>query len=282
NDLGEYRLFWLQPGQYFVSATAQDGQRGALVNALAVAGPGIAGSIADVIANRGGGAGRGGAGRGNAGAGQRGASPQPAQAPSQAPPPANDEQPGEGYVPVYYPGTTDAQSAAPINLPPGIVFSGVDLTVATVRTLRVQGQVVNDVTGQPAQNANIMLVPVQRTGGAFRGGVRNGNFRSRINNQGAFGIRGIIPGSYELVAVINDRQNRMSARLPIEVGNSDIQNVSLIAMPGYTLTGRVSIDGQAGATGDQSLTRIRVNLRPTSVAQVAGAPPASSVQTDGT
>src|SRR5262245_40083943 len=77
NDLGEYRLFWLQPGQYFVSATPQDGQRGAILNALAIAGPGIAGNIADLIANRGGGgAGRGG-GRGNTGPGQRGATAQP-------------------------------------------------------------------------------------------------------------------------------------------------------------------------------------------------------------
>src|SRR5437867_3049020 len=141
NDLGEYRLFWLQPGQYFVSATPQDGQRGAILNALAVAGPGIAGNIADIIANRGGGAGRGG-GRGNTGAGQRGATAQP-PTPDPAAPSLPDDQPGEGYVPVYYPGTTDAQSAAPINLPPGIVFSGVDLTVAQVRTLRVQGQVIN-------------------------------------------------------------------------------------------------------------------------------------------
>jgi hypothetical protein len=101
NDLGEYRLFWLQPGQYFVSATPPEGQRGALLNALAIAGPGIAGAIGDVIGNRGGGPnGRGG------GPGPRGA----------APPVARPEEPGqalEGYVPVYYPGTTDPQSAGP-------------------------------------------------------------------------------------------------------------------------------------------------------------------------
>src|SRR5215475_3636608 len=77
NDLGEYRLFWLQPGQYFVSATPPDGQRGAVLNALAVAGPGIAGVIDDIIANRGGGGGGRGGARGNAGGGQRGGNPQP-------------------------------------------------------------------------------------------------------------------------------------------------------------------------------------------------------------
>jgi protocatechuate 3,4-dioxygenase beta subunit len=280
NDLGEYRLFWLQPGQYFVSATPQEGQRGALLNALAVAGPGIAGSLADIVANRG-----GGAGRGNTGAGQRGASPQPVPAPSQAPAPANDEQPGEGYVPVYYPGTTEAQSAAPINLPPGIVFSGVDLTVAAVRTLRVQGQVINGVTGQPAQNANVMLLPVQRPtgGGGFRGGIRNaGNLRSRINSQGGFDIRGVVPGSYEVIAVLNERNNRMTARLPLEIGSSDVQNVSLVLSPGFTLTGRLTIEGQLSGDGNQDLSRIRVTLRPDSAAQIAGGAPAAAVQSDGT
>src|SRR5262249_17327554 len=146
NDLGEYRLFWLQPGNYFVSATPPEGQRGGLTNPSAVAGPGIGGAVGDV-GNRGGGGGRG-----------RGGPPAPAPAPQTA----RDDQASEGYIPVYYPGTIDAQSAAPINLGAGIVFSGVDLTVAPVRTLRIQGQAINGATGQPARNANINLIPVQR------------------------------------------------------------------------------------------------------------------------
>jgi hypothetical protein len=282
NDLGEYRLFWLQPGQYFVSATPPDGQRGAVLNALAVAGPGIAGVIEDVIANRGGG-GRGG-GRGNPGGGQRGGPPQSIPATPQSPS-DGQEQTTEGYVPVYYPGTTEAQSAAPINLQPGVVFSGVDLTVAAVRTQRVQGQVINGVTGQPAQNANVLLLPVQRAagGGTFRGGIRNpGNFRSRINNQGAFEIRGVVPGSYEIIAILNDRNNRMTARLPLEIGNSDVQNVSLVASPGFTLTGRLVIEGQQSGTGNQDLSRVRVMLRPDSAAQIAGGASSATVQADGT
>ena len=281
NDLGEYRLFWLQPGQYFVSATPTDGQRGAMLNALAVAGPGIAGVIDDIIANRGGG-GRGG-GRGNPGSAQRGGPPQATPATPQIPSDGQD-QTVEGYVPVYYPGTTDAQSAATINLQPGVLFSGVDLTVAAVRTLRVQGQVINGVTGQPAQNANVMLLPVQRVagGGGFRGGLRNpGNFRTRVN-QGAFEIRGVVPGSYEIIAVLNDRNNRMTARLPLEIGNSDVQNVSLIASPGFTLSGRLVIEGQQSGTGNQDLSRVRVMLRPDSAAQMAGGAPAAPVQADGT
>src|SRR5439155_9981483 len=122
-----------------------------------------------------------------------------------------DAQGDEGYIPVYYPGTTDAQSAAPVNLQPGIVFSGVDLTVAAVHTLRVRGQVINGVTGQPARNANILLMPRDRVG--FGPGLFE-NFRNRnINEQGIFELRGVLPGSYDLIGVLNDRNNRMSARV---------------------------------------------------------------------
>jgi hypothetical protein len=161
------------------------------------------------------------------------------------------------------------------------VFSGVDLTVASVRTLRVTGQVINGVTGQPVRNANIVLVP-GRTGS--RGGLRNaGNFRVRnLNDQGNFEIGGVVPGSYNLFALLNDRNNRMTARVPLEIGSADIQNVSLILSPGFPVTGRLVIEGQQAGTGNQDLPRMRVMLRPDSPAQFAGAPPAAPVQADGT
>ena len=164
------------------------------------------------------------------------------------------------------------------------MFNGVDLTVAAVRTLRIQGQVINGATGQPARNANINLVAVQRLSNGRRGGIRNpGNLRSRnIDDQGNFEIRGVVPGSYELVGNLNDRNNRMTASLPLEVGNADVRNVSLVIMPGFTLTGRASIEGQQSGSGNQDLPKIRVMLRPDSAAQIAGAAPAAPVQADGT
>jgi protocatechuate 3,4-dioxygenase beta subunit len=289
NDLGEYRLFWLQPGQYFVSATPPAGQRGALTNSSPIAGPGIGGAVGNVGGgNRGGGGGGNGGGNGG---GPRGGGRSGQQPPPQAPPAAAAAQPAspndeasEGYIPVYYPGTTDAQSAAPINLPAGIVFSGVDLTVAAVHTLRVFGQAVNGLTGQPVRNANLTLLPVQHAanGGGGRGARNPGNFRSRtLDDQGRFEISGVVPGSYELIGILNDRNNRMTARVPLEIGNSDVQNVSIIMTPGFTLAGHLSIEGQQAGTGNQDLPRVRVMLRSDSP-QIGGANPASPVMADGT
>lgn len=260
NDLGEYRLFWLPPGQYFVSATYAGGSGGAR---------GLVAAIAEVAAERGGRNGSGGA---------RGGGP---TAPAATGVDAN-AQPDEGYIPVYYPGTTEAESAAPINLQAGIVFSGVDVTVTAVRTLRVRGQVINGVTGQPARNANILLVPRGQVG--FGPGLFE-NFRNRnIDEQGVFEIRGVVPGSYDLVGVLNDRNNRMSTRVPLEIGNSDVQNVSLVISPGFSLPGQLAIEGRAAGANNQDISRIRVMLRPAAgILQFAGGPPPSTVgpTTDG-
>src|SRR5262245_51749374 len=63
------------------------------------------------------------------------------------------------HLPVYYPGTTDAAAASLIDLPPGIEFSGVDLTVVESRAVRVSGHVVNGLTGEPAVGSPLMLLP---------------------------------------------------------------------------------------------------------------------------
>jgi 5-hydroxyisourate hydrolase-like protein (transthyretin family) len=243
NDLGEYRLFWVQPGQYYVSATRDNREN---------------------FAGRGGGPRGGGPGIVFSGRGMA------------VPPLSADGEAEEGYVPVYYPGTTDVQSAAAISVAAGTVFSGVDLTVASVRTVRVSGRVINGSTGQPAQNANVTLFA---KGVRLRGGFGN----SRVmDQQGGFEIRGVTPGSYDLVAVLNDPRNRMNltARVPLEIGNADVDNVALAVSPGLAIPGKLVIEGTSSSSSDQDPRRMRVMLRSNGSIQLAP-PPASPVQPDG-
>ena len=146
---------------------------------------------------------------------------------------------------------------------------------------RVRGQVINGASGQPARNANIFLMPRGQVG--FGPGLFE-NFRNRnINEQGMFEIRGVVPGSYDLIGVLNDRNNRMSARVPLEIGDSDVQNVSLVISPGFSVPGRITIEGRQANANNQDISRIRVALGPKS----AGLPfafnsPPAPVQADGT
>jgi hypothetical protein len=276
NDLGEYRLFWLNPGQYYVSATYNQNQQMGIVGNSPVAGPGIGGALGGRGARgiAGGRGVRGGevqAGRG--GGGQRAAVVEALAGMMSEP--SEDE----GYIPMYYPNTADATQAAAINLQPGITYPNVDLTISPVRTLRVRGQVIDGTTGQPAPNTQVALLP-RREGIGFG---MNQNLRGRNTNEG-FEIRGVVPGSYDVMAMMNNRNARMTARVPIEVGAADVNNVTLVLSPGFTLAGRIMIEGRPPGSGDPELTRMRINLRPIGGpgGPLGGPPPAGAAQPNGT
>jgi hypothetical protein len=111
------------------------------------------------------------------------------------------------------------------------------------------------------------------------GGTMAGNLNGRNVNQqgqGIFEIRDIVPGSYDVVASSGDRNNRRTGRTSVEVGNSEVQNVTLALSPGFTLTGRLAVEGTAANSN------MRVTLRADLVRMIGGGLPAAAVQADGT
>src|SRR5207248_1077230 len=74
----------------------------------------------------------------------------------------------DGFVSTYYPGTTDAGSAALIDVGAGGQLRGVNITLARGRTYRVRGR----VEGRP--DANISIFP--HTEGHLMGLVRPQSF----------------------------------------------------------------------------------------------------------
>jgi hypothetical protein len=106
NDLGEYRLFWLPPGIYYVSATP------------------FPGSMPEVMARP-----------VNGGISMVG-----------MPPAAGSMiiLPGEeGSMPSFFPAGSDPKNAQPIELKPGESRGGIDIRIANVSTKRLRGTVQN-------------------------------------------------------------------------------------------------------------------------------------------
>jgi hypothetical protein len=142
-------------------------------------------------------------------------------------------------------GTTDSSAAAPIDLRPGATYGGVDLTIAYVRAVHVRGRLTSSATGQPPRNGQVTLAP--RPSGA---GVSMNISQSmaRVTSAGEFDFEGVPPGSYDIVSITNESgapgvSGRFTARVPIEVGNADVNNISLILQPGLSVMGRLLIDG---------------------------------------
>jgi len=184
NDLGEYRMFGLSPGQYYLSATASE-FRGF--------------------------------------------------------PQGYDS--GRGYVPTYYPATSDPAGAKAIELHPGTVLRGMDITLLRTRTVRVRGHVMDTASKQPARNVGVSM--------ERRGDSQHiyfyGNLHSQVDAQGNFEIKGVTPGAYFLEAFsqVNGKQYR--AQQALDVRESDIENIVLELNPPGELKGRLRIEGRSGA-----------------------------------
>jgi uncharacterized surface anchored protein len=229
NDLGEYRLFWLAPGPYIISATPQetpcaDAPCSVLIEARnAVSGsPPIVGGTVRLDG--------------------RVAVPGP-------------DGP-EVHLPVYYPGTTDASTATPIELPPGVNFSGVDLMITETRAVRVRGRVTDAVTGQSVlRAAGLTLVP-------RRGTVATGTLqRAALSNMGAFEFRHMAPGSYDLVASATSATGeRVATSVPLDISSRDIDGINLVLQPQLSISGRISIENMQ-ADPSLNLSGMRVELR---------------------
>lgn len=241
NDLGEYRIYWLTPGEYFISATARRG---------------VLPAINSVVTQQ---------SEPQRGQGQRGGA-------TPAGPPQNEET----YAPTYFPGTVSPESASPVVLAPTGEVRGIDMNLRPTPTVTVRGQVL--VPGGPAQPAGPNPQPAGRGGRGFAGGrgqqvnvvlARIGagrNFgggmnRTTVRPDGTFDIAGVVPGSYNLMAVARTEAGPSAAKTRIDVGDRGVDNVTLALRPGIPISGKVFIDGTPPP--NFKLGQLRVNLQPT-------------------
>jgi len=191
----------------------------------------------------------------------------------------------EVYAPVYFGGGPDAQRAQKIAVGPGtsntveLSFSG-----ARTRAFHIRGRVINGVTGQPAEGAQIRMYPRNWTATAVVP-------YSRLGKGGTFDIGGIAPGSYALFASSSTRdpnvalpagaQNNsleqlqllinqganiagtipIGTRIPVEMGNQDINDATINLLPGGSLAGEFIFEGSlASSLTPQQKSTFRITL----------------------
>ncbi len=264
NDLGEYRIYWLSPGEYYISATARRG---------------IIAAVNPVVTQQAAGQ-RAGGGRGARGAAQPGGpGPGGGGAPMQMPTPQNEET----YAPSYFPGTITPETATPVRLTPAAEIRGIDFGLRPTQTVSVRGQVIVPLVS--AQNAtNPPAPPTGRGGAAGRGGpfggrgggpqinvvltrVGNGGRsfgmggmnRTNVRQDGTFEITNVVPGSYNLAAVARQEGQQSSGRLRIEVGGAGLDNITVPLRAGIAIPGKIFVDGTPPSTFKMS--QLRVNLQ---------------------
>jgi hypothetical protein len=247
NDLGEYRLYWLNPGRYFVSANGVKSAMETMVSSLSQAAA-------------------------------QAPTPRDAQAASQLSglygpgAPANEIASSE-FTLTYYPGTPDISRAVAIDLPPA-AESHLDFNLTRGQRFRIRGKVVDAATGRPPQMATLSVSPRNSAGdssgldalfGAAAGMLQGNRYNPAT---GEFEVRDVAAGSYWLTvqtqqlpavtpgarggapAQIPDAASILSsinrAQVPVEV-DRDLENIPLIVSPGITIPGRIRIEGNPPA-----------------------------------
>jgi hypothetical protein len=174
DDRGVYRIFGLAPGDYLVSAVPHLGT-----------GAGGRGRASDIT--------------GVTDAEVQWARSASAAGRAAAPIPLTGRV--VDYVPVYYPGTTDARAAAAVSVTAGEERSGIGLALQVVTTARIAGTLV-DASGQAVTSATVSLVPRRRDPASpAEALVSSGALtlpRATVSATG-FSIAGVAPGEYTIV-----------------------------------------------------------------------------------
>jgi hypothetical protein len=218
NDLGQFRIYGLPPGDYYVSAS----MRGAT-------GLGLAEMEVTMVA---------------------GAIASGAFGP-------NVSEPKSGYASTFYPGTANAAEAQRIALGSGQETSGTDFALVPVRLAKITGFVVG-ADGRPLEGAAVSLVAPSRDLAGLLGGTtgRSGRDGSFTLNSVAPGDYVLQARSVQVFTsaqgdnVMMFRATSMaggeseSGSTPLSVSGEDITNVMVVTNKGGTATGHVTFEGQ--------------------------------------
>ena len=151
-----------------------------------------------------------------------------------------------------YPGQPDSPAAATVDFPAGRE-GRVDFNLPRYATVRVRGT----VSGQPPQRS-VGLTLIRRGMPPGAGVIRP----AIVRPDGTFEVVGVGPGSYWITSDYYEGAMRWTARVPVQVGGSDVDGVNVrleqaFSVPGTLKTESETETGQVTARGNP----LNFNLR---------------------
>ena len=229
DDQGAFRVWDLNPGEYYVSATTRNFNLG---------GPGRGGSGGGGRAGGGAAAGNpGGFGGRGGGGGGRGGRGGPVGGFLDF---AGDDETAKAYAPTFYPGVGSINESQPITVGVGQQRQDVNFNLMLVRTAHVTGTITGP-DGSITYSGQVNLAP---EGAGGRGGGQFGvTYGSRIDWEGRFSIANVPPGRYILRARGTDTDPPLYAAQPMTVSSGDVSDIPVMLQAGATISGTVMFEG---------------------------------------
>jgi protocatechuate 3,4-dioxygenase beta subunit len=160
---------------------------------------------------------------------------------------ATDKPAPPAYQPTYYPGTADRSQATPLQLHAGDDFP-LNFSLTPGPSLSIRGSVVNL---PPRLTATIML--------------QSRDFNTSLNGaemhkDGSFVIRDVAPGSYTILASVDNAPVPMMARQSLQVVSNSVDGLRLAPQTGGAIRGRLRAETKSSARID--LSQFFLTLRP--------------------
>lgn len=243
DDRGEYRLFWLAAGQYYVAAAAGNTRVGPTPAEPFRPGAGSAVESDSLAAQQ----------EYQLAVLIRGESFPSANTVLRILEDGTVQE--EAWAPVYYPAATEPRLATEIAVAAGTTRAGVDIVIGPERVQRVRGRVVGFT---PGSTPTVTLLP-QDTASGLRAPLYG---RGSSTVEGSFEFTGVLPGSYYVVAR-DLRTGVLSPPLLVQVGSRDVDNLTLGMAQAIEVTGRVLIEGVTqNAENPNPLAGVIVGLQP--------------------
>jgi hypothetical protein len=222
DDRGSYRVWGLNPGEYYVNAVLPPVR----------------------LAGRGGGPGA----LPNLRIGRGGAVPAAPAAP-------DPEQ--VGYAPTFYPGVPSLAEARAVNVGLSAEASGIDFGVLLVRTARVAGRVTNP-DSSPVTAGIVSLI--NEDGDRLAARARVGAYNSRIDWDGSFAMNAVPPGRYALRARADDSVEPLFANQPLIVTGDDMADLVVVLAPAARISGTVVFQSTQSSVPDPGQVRVSAPL----------------------
>jgi hypothetical protein len=138
-----------------------------------------------------------------------------------------------------YPGPLEGGSASAMDLAAGREAK-VDFNVNQVAAVHIRGTVSGGPEGRGVGVSLLEVIPNADINRPITGSVRDGKFDFRV-----------APGSYMLSADYFEQGKRLSARVPVTAGTSDIDDVAVRLDQGFTVTGVIRVASQSSAAPPQ-------------------------------
>jgi hypothetical protein len=151
------------------------------------------------------------------------------------------------YQTTYYPGTGDRSQAAPVPLRAGDDFVA-DFSLTPSPSLSIRGLVVN----LPPRSSAVIMLQSRDFNLVLNG--------AEMHPDGSFVIRDVAPGTYTILATIENSPVPMMARQALQLGSNSVEDLRLQPQPGGWIHGRLRLESKGGSNKVDA-TQIFLKLR---------------------